>query len=91
MPTMLKIVSLGNGHGATILALEGRLIGPWVEELRHSCEDALHSTTRLILDLGRVTFIDRDGIELLLELADRQARVTNCSPFVAEQLRAPER
>ena len=88
---MLKIVALGNSHDATTLMLEGRLIGPWVEELRHSCENALGATTRLILDLGRVTFIDREGIELLRKLADRHAQVTNCSPFVAEQLRVVER
>jgi anti-anti-sigma regulatory factor len=87
---MLKIDSLGNGHGATTLVLEGRLIGPWVEELRHSCEKALDSTTGLILDLGRVTFIDREGIGLLRKLADRHAQVTNCSAFVAEQLRTRE-
>lgn len=87
---MLKIVSLGNGHGATTLVLEGRLVGPWVEELRRSCDKALAATDRLTLDLGTVTFVDREGIELLRSLADRQAQLTNCSPFVAEQLREPE-
>ena len=86
---MLRIVSAGNGHGATTLVLEGRLTGPWVGELRDSCQAALDSATPLILDLGKVTFIDREGIELLRMLADRRAQLTNCSPFVAEQLRAP--
>jgi len=38
-------------------------------------------------DLGTVSFVDRGGIELLRSLADRHAQLTNCSPFVAEQLR----
>jgi anti-anti-sigma regulatory factor len=91
MPTMLKIVSLGKGHGATTLVLEGKLVGPWVDELRHSCEEALGATAQLTLDLRTVTFIDRDGIELLRKLADGRTQVTNCSPFVAEQLKARER
>ncbi|HEU4438364.1 MAG TPA: hypothetical protein VFT36_03905 [Methylomirabilota bacterium] len=86
---MLRIVSVGNGHGATTLVLEGRLIGPWVGELRDSCQPALDSATPLVLDLGKVTFVDREGIELLRMLADRDAQLTNCAPFVAEQLRAP--
>jgi len=88
---MLKIVSVGNGPGKTTLVLEGRLVGPWVEELRRSCEARLDSLAGLTLDLGTVSFIDRGGIELLQSLADRHARLTNCSPFVAEQLKALER
>jgi hypothetical protein len=85
---MLKIVSVGNGHGSTTLVLEGRLIGPWVDELRGACEKALRAPARLTLDLGAVTFIDRDGVALLRRLVRRDADVTNCSPFVAEQLGA---
>ncbi len=66
-------------------------MGPWVDELSRSCELALGSTPVLILDLGAVTFIDRGGIQMLRGLADRDARLTNCSPFVAEQLKARER
>ena len=32
-------------------------------------------------------FIDSSGVALFHELAMRQVRFTNCSPFVAEQLR----
>ena len=88
---MLKIVSRGNGDGTTTLVLEGRLVGPWVEEVRRSCEQALSTTVELTLDLGTVSFIDRPGIELLRSLADRHTRLNNCSPFVAEQLRTAER
>jgi len=87
---MLKIVARGNGDRTTTLFLEGKLVGPWVEELRRSCEQALGTTVELTLDLGTVSFIDRAGIELLRSLADRHARLNNCSPFVAEQLRTPE-
>lgn len=88
---MLKIVSVPNGGGTATLFLEGRLIGPWVDELRRSCEQAFGSGEGLTLDLGAVSFVDRGGLELLRCLADRHARLNNCSAFVAEQLRTPER
>ena len=88
---MLKIVSVPNGSGTATLVLEGRLIGPWVEELRRSCEQASSSSDGLTLDLRGVSFVDRGGLELLRNLANRSARLNNCSPLVAEQLRTPER
>lgn len=88
---MLRIVSVPNGTGTATLILEGRLIGPWVEELRRSCEEATGSTEGLTLDLRAVSFVDRAGVELLRSLADRHSRLNNCSPFVAEQLRTAER
>jgi anti-anti-sigma regulatory factor len=88
---MLKIVTLGNGHGTTTLILEGRLVGPWVEELRLACEKALASSAFLELDLSTVTFLDRQGVDLLRDLAGRRVSIVHCTPFVAEQLRAAER
>ena len=87
---MLKIGSVVDGNGATTMVVEGDLMGPWVEELSRSCELALGSAPVLILDLGAVTFIDRGGVQMLQDLVDRDARLTNCSPFVAEQIKAAE-
>ena len=87
---MLRIVSTRDQHG-TQLFLEGRLIGPWVDECRQACEHALASAGRVTLDLGSVSFVDRDGAALLRKLAGRHASITNCSPFVAAQLETVER
>lgn len=87
---MLRIVSRCNGYGATTLILEGRLVGPWVEELRRACGETLDPAS-LVLDLRAVSFVDRDGADLLRNLSERRAEITNCSPFVAEQLRVAER
>jgi anti-anti-sigma regulatory factor len=88
---MLKIVAERYGHGTQTLFLEGRLIGPWVEELERACEHALALSPSVTLDLGSVSFVDRDGAALLRALAGRHADLTNCSPFVAAQLVALER
>ncbi|MDH4154305.1 MAG: hypothetical protein OEV01_11015 [Nitrospira sp.] len=51
------------------LLIEGRLAGPWVEELRtycrRTCDDQLPCTR---IDLSGVTFIDMDGKLLLTQL-----------------------
>jgi hypothetical protein len=88
---MLRIATTDRpGSGAT-LRLEGRVIGPWVDELRRASERALVTGEALTLDLHEVAFVDRDGLELLKDLADRGVTVVNCPVFVHEQLRALSR
>lgn len=87
---MLKVVPARSGPGTATLILEGRLVGPWVEELRRSCEESLRAHDGLTLDLGAVTFVDRGGLALLRSLADRDVHLERCSPFVAEQIRTQE-
>jgi hypothetical protein len=88
---MLKIVTVEtSGDGAT-LNLEGRVIGPWVDELRQSCERILTTGGTLTLDLAEVAFVERDGVRLLQRLVDGGVAVVNCPAFVTEQLRALSR
>ncbi len=90
---MLRI-SKGSGQnesGTTYLRLEGQVTGPWVEELRRVCTETSgnngHSKNHRVIDLAGVSFLDADGIALFHELAARRVRFTNCSSFVAEQLK----
>lgn len=71
------------------LRLEGRVVGPWVEELRHICEPLLADKTKLALDLDEVSFADENGVTLLTSLGRRGAKLLRPSPFVSEQLKAP--
>lgn len=73
---------------AATLHIEGRLVGPWVEELRRSCEAAAASGRQVAMDLADVDFADPDGLALLLELRDEGFGLVNCSAFLREQLRA---
>lgn len=85
---MLRIFPAENGNETLTLRVEGRMIGPWVEELRRSCEPIVARGARLVLDLSGVSFIDRDGARLLIHLQAGGARIWGCSPFVQEQLKA---
>ena len=69
-----------------MLRLEGRLAGPWVDEVRAASVAAPAGDGRLVLDLTDVSFVDRDGVALLRELAAAGSTLTNCSPFVLDQL-----
>lgn len=84
---MLKIVTVDPGTSQAVLQLEGQLIGPWVDELRRTC-DRLLDGRAVTLDLSGVSFVERRGVELLRALGARGVPLLHCSPFVAEQLKA---
>jgi ABC-type transporter Mla MlaB component len=83
---MLKISEPLANHAIT-LKLEGRLIGPWVAELKKTCEQHLAAERRIHLDFADVTFADRTGLALLLRLRAQGVTLVNCSPFLEEELR----
>jgi hypothetical protein len=67
--------------------VEGRVGGPWVEELHRACAQVLATGSKLVLDLTDVSFIDLDGVALCRYLQSRHVTFLHCSPFVAEQLK----
>ncbi len=83
---MLKITREPGVESAT-LRLEGRLVGPWVAELRQVAETALNDSRRLVFDVSNVSFVDRKGEELLRELVARQVRLERPSGFIRELLK----
>lgn len=63
---MMKI-TFCNGCESAVLKLEGRLAGPWVNELEKAWRSITPaaSASRLVLDLCAVTFVDAEGRHLL--------------------------
>ena len=64
---MLKISQAGKANQSVTLKLEGRVVGPWVGELRQVCETHLSEGRVLKLDLADVTFADADGVLVGIE------------------------
>ena len=85
---MLKISQAGKANNSVTLKLEGRVVGPWVGELRQVCETLLSEGRALKLDLTDVTFADADGVAVLTGFKTRGVTLKDCSPFVDEQLRS---
>ena len=83
---MLKISEPSVNHAVT-LKLEGRLVGPWVAELKNACAQHLAAKRSIDLDFADVTFADRTGLALLLRLRAQGVKFLNCSPFLEEELR----
>jgi hypothetical protein len=87
---MLKIARVDGemcpSDSISTLKLEGKLIGPWVDELSRACEELVTPPSVLHLNLAGVTFIDPAGINLLDDLIRRGATISECSGFVDELL-----
>lgn len=63
------------------LTVEGRLAGPWVEELRTYCRRACENRQRCTrIDLSGVSFIDEEGKLLLAQLWQQgvELRASGC-------------
>ena len=86
---MLKISQAGKANHSVTLKLEGRVVGPWVGELRQFCETLLTEGRVLKLDLTDVSFADARGVAALSSFKSRGVELANSSPFVEEQLKSP--
>jgi ABC-type transporter Mla MlaB component len=84
---VLKISVTNQSSEATNFQLEGKLVGPWVEELRRLSDAALMTSGAVSLDLEKVWFVDSQGIVLLRDLAKRHVAQINCSQFISQQLK----
>jgi ABC-type transporter Mla MlaB component len=80
---MLRVTRHDLNPDTTLLALEGRLVGPWVALLRRECR----SLSSITLDLASVGFVDAAGLALIRRLQARGAQLRSPSPFVAELLK----
>jgi ABC-type transporter Mla MlaB component len=84
---MLKISETGARDHSVTLKLEGRLVGPWVEELCRICEDLLAKDQVLKLELSEVSYADPGGVAALNHFKSRGVFLRNCSPFVEQQIK----
>jgi hypothetical protein len=78
---MLRI-SQSPSAAATVLLLEGKLLEPWLDELRGAIAGAGRESV-VHLDLSGLDFVDPAGALLLATLARRGMLLRGASPFVA--------
>ncbi|HKB35997.1 MAG TPA: hypothetical protein VKD72_06055 [Gemmataceae bacterium] len=87
---MLRITRITGADSAQTIKLEGKLLGPWVDEVREACAQAMARSGRTRLDLVAVTFADAAGVALLRELIRQGVEIAACSGYVAELLHAED-
>ncbi len=86
---MLRISEHTNEDpGVRTVVVEGRAVGPWVEELAGVVRTALAGASHLIVDLRHVSFLDPQAVALLRDLEARGCALVGRSPFIDAQLRA---
>ena len=74
-----------------VLRLEGRLVGPWVDELRKTVWRT-EGCRQLEIDVSDLTYVDEDGEKALSWLHSMGARFQGKSPFsefLFERLKIP--
>jgi hypothetical protein len=82
---MLRITVVESNARAVTLRVEGRIAGPWVEELRTTCN--VHTgpdPIQLHLELEDVSFADAAGVLYLKELRNQGVGLYHVSPFIRE-------
>lgn len=72
-------------HGVE-LSLQGRIVGAWAALLERECLESRRSGSRVVLDLQRVVFIGRTGLEALIRLGRAGVRIVGCTPLFAAML-----
>jgi ABC-type transporter Mla MlaB component len=85
---MIRLTLLSQTPVETALALDGWLIGEDVALLEQEGEYWLRETSRLVLDLQGVQFIDREGIELLKRWVGEGVVLRGATPFIQALLAA---
>ena len=88
---MLRILRIADSRSIVTLKLDGKLLGPWVDELRAAYTLSVNQACCVRLDLSALTFVDEPGSELLLALIESGAEITACSGYVAALLQIEER
>jgi hypothetical protein len=84
---VLKISEISRSDAAITLKLEGKVLAPWVDELRRLCIGTPRQSKQVHLDLDAVTFLDESGAELMRELVRQGIIIARCSKFIAQLLR----
>jgi anti-anti-sigma regulatory factor len=78
---MLKVTTTTNQDQTITLKIEGKLAGPWVEEVTRVWDNTPRSPrSGYVVDLRSVTFIDNTGQALLAAMTRQGARLiaTDC-------------
>jgi anti-anti-sigma regulatory factor len=61
-------ITIQTDAAGSVFELEGRLAGPWVQELKDCWNRVVTANQSIVVNLKAVTFIDAQGKELLTEM-----------------------
>ena len=81
-------ITIQVGSDVVLLKLEGRITGPWVEELRKAWLAAANMADGqpISMDLGAVSFVDATGRDLILRMQREGVALKGASSFLRQVL-----
>jgi hypothetical protein len=85
---MLRLTWIADTDQTQTIKLEGKLLGPWVDEVSKACTARTDPSSRINLDLSALVFVDAAGERLLRDLNAQGIEIVACSSYVAELLRS---
>lgn len=83
---MLRITQVNEDSDHVCLKVEGRVIGDWVSELDRTCGSCLSQSRRVTLDLSDVSYIDRQGVEMLKRILGENVQLIGTTLLVQRLL-----
>lgn len=83
---MLRILRNYVEAHRVVLILQGYIVAEWAGVLERECRELSRSGFRVSLDLTRVVFVGRPGIEALGRLGQAGVGIMGCPPLLAEML-----
>jgi ABC-type transporter Mla MlaB component len=90
--SVLRVTTI-TGKDSRVLKLEGKLSGPWVDELQNCWKEAVAEGPRrsaVKIDMRGVSYVDHSGRSLLLHMEREGAALTECSDFIRQILDAKD-
>jgi hypothetical protein len=86
---VLRVTTI-TAKGAPVLKLEGKLGGPWVDELQNYWTEFATGAHRsaIKIDMRGVSYVDHRGRNLLLRMEREGAALAECSDFIRQLLHA---
>lgn len=83
---VLRITEISESADSITLKVEGRIVSEWVTVLEQECLKWLRAKPEVLLDFSEVTFIERNGVAMLMRIASPRLRLINCPALIAELL-----
>ena len=88
---MLRITEKKEGEKTKVLYLEGKICQDYVKELRVEITKGIDTGERVILDFGKVIFLDDEAARMIRRLKDTRLSLRNCSLFIRTALKMEDK
>lgn len=84
---MLRITEKFEGEKTKVLILEGKICRDYVKELRIVIDKGIGTGEKIVLDFGKVIFLDDEAARMIRKLKDTRLSLRNCSLFIRTALK----